>query len=240
MTLIERFHAELGGSGHEEDSADYMELKERLEREEKKEFAFKLGVAWSLFVAFWLIGSGVFVVTEGWRFGESMFFCESAFCTFSTVGYGDFAPKTPAGRAFFVGWALFGIAAMTILISVLTEAYSSRYKTIVHSTVLDRAVKSRRQRTLSHSHPASSPSDMNALAIEVINNARAMREHMAWFVNSSGMKGAPEGVIKVLDDIAEGENMDERVKKDFMSNDEARKTVFVMSFESTFLALTLM
>ncbi|CAE6452414.1 unnamed protein product [Rhizoctonia solani] len=228
MTLIERFHAELGGSGHEEDSADYMELKERLEKEEKKEFAFKLGVAWSLFVAFWLIGSGVFVVTEGWRFGESMFFC---FCTFSTVGYGDFAPKTPAGRAFFVGWALFGIAAMTILISVLTEAYSSRYKTIVHSTVLDRAVKSRRQRTLSHSHAASSPSDMNALAIEVINNARAMREHMAWFVNSSGMKGAPEGVIKVLDDIAEGENMDERVKKDFMSNDEARKTVFVMSFE---------
>ncbi|GAB1528124.1 hypothetical protein RhiTH_011315 [Rhizoctonia solani] len=228
MTLIEQFHAELGGSGHEEDSVDYIELKERLEREEKKEFAFKLGVAWSLFVAFWLIGSGVFVVTEGWRFGESLFFC---FCTFSTVGYGDFAPKTPAGRAFFVGWALFGIAAMTILISVLTEAYSSRYKTIVHSSVLDRAVKSRRQRTLSHSHATSSPSDMNALAIEIVNNARAMREHMSWFANSSGMKGAPEGVIKVLDDVAEGENMDERVKKDLMSNDEARKTVFVMSFE---------
>ncbi|KAF8729123.1 potassium channel, partial [Rhizoctonia solani] len=228
MTLIEQFHAELGGSGHEEDTVDYIELKERLEREEKKEFAFKLGVAWSLFVAFWLIGSGVFVVTEGWRFGESLFFC---FCTFSTVGYGDFAPKTPAGRAFFVGWALFGIAAMTILISVLTEAYSSRYKTIVHSSVLDRAVKSRRQRTLSHSHATSSPSDMNALAIEIVNNARAMREHMSWFVNSSGMKGAPEGVIKVLDDVAEGENMDERVKKDLMSNDEARKTVFVMSFE---------
>ncbi|KAF8750305.1 potassium channel [Rhizoctonia solani] len=135
------------GIWHEEDTVDYIELKERLEREEKKEFAFKLGVAWSLFVAFWLIGSGVFVVTEGWRFGESLFFY------------------------------------------------------------------------------------MNALAIEIVNNARAMREHMSWFVNSSGMKGAPEGVIKVLDDVAEGENMDERVKKDLMSNDEARKTVFVMSFE---------
>lgn len=54
---------------------------------------------------------------------------------------------------------------------------------------------------------------------------------MAWFINSSGMKGAPEGVMRVLDDIAEGENMDERVKKEFMSNDEARKTVFIMSFE---------
>ncbi|KAG9097428.1 hypothetical protein FRC06_007569 [Ceratobasidium sp. 370] len=163
------------------------------------------------------------------------------FCTFSTVGYGDFAPKTPAGRAFFVGWALFGIAAMTILISVLTEAYSSRYKTVIHSGVLDRAVKSiraqRRTRADAHAeaHPPSSPShrapDPDALAVDIVTNARAIREHMAWFVNSSGMKGAPEGVLKVLDDIAEGENMDERVKKEFMSNDEARKTVFIMSFE---------
>ncbi|CAE6459001.1 hypothetical protein ACGC1H_002100 [Rhizoctonia solani] len=229
ITLIEQFHAELGGPGHEEENADYMELKDRLESDEKKEFAVKLGVACSLFVAFWLIGSGVFVATEGWTFGESMFFC---FCTFSTVGYGDFAPKTPAGRAFFVGWALFGIAAMTILISVLTEAYSSRYKTIIHSSVLDRAIKSRRQRPHSHrTHRAPTQSDINALAIELITNARAMREHMAWFVHSSGIKDAPEGIVKVLDDIAEGENMDARVKKDFMSNDEARKTVFVMSFE---------
>ncbi|KEP48325.1 ion channel protein [Rhizoctonia solani 123E] len=228
VTLIEQFHAELGGPGHEEENADYTELKERLESDEKKEFAVKLGVACSLFVAFWLIGSGVFVATEGWKFGESMFFC---FCTFSTVGYGDFAPKTPAGRAFFVGWALFGIAAMTILISVLTEAYSSRYKTIIHSSVLDRAIKSRRQRPHSHTHRAPTQSDLDALAIELITTARAMREHMAWFVHSSGIKSAPEGIVKVLDDIAEGENMDARVKKDFMSNDEARKTVFVMSFE---------
>ncbi|CUA67965.1 Outward-rectifier potassium channel TOK1 [Rhizoctonia solani] len=228
MTLIECFYAELGGPAHEEENADYMELKERLESDEKKEFAVKLGVAWSLFVAFWLIGSGVFVATEGWAFGESMFFC---FCTFSTVGYGDFAPKTPAGRAFFVGWALFGIAAMTILISVLTEAYSSRYKTIIQSSAIDRAVKSRRQRPHAHARHTPSQSDLNALAVEIVTNARAIREHMSWFVNSSGVKGAPEGVVKVLDDIAEGENMDDRVKKDFMSNDEARKTVFVMSFE---------
>ncbi|KAG8794392.1 hypothetical protein FRC12_024719 [Ceratobasidium sp. 428] len=240
-TLIERFHEELGGPAHEEENPDYLELKTRLESEEKKEFAVKLGVAWSLFVSFWLVGGGVFVATEGWSFGVSLFFC---FCTFSTVGYGDFAPKTPAGRAFFVGWALFGIAAMTILISVLTEAYSSRYKTVIHSGVLDRAVKSiraqRRARARGHTdathvHPPSTAShhtpDPDDLAVDIVTNARAIREHMSWFVNSSGMKGAPEGVLKVLDDIAEGENMDERVKKEFMSNDEARKTVFIMSFE---------
>ncbi|KAG8717946.1 hypothetical protein FRC08_006288, partial [Ceratobasidium sp. 394] len=229
-TLIERFHEELGGPAHEEESPDYSELKARLDSEEKKEFAVKLGVAWTLFVSFWLVGGGVFVATEGWPFGVSLFFC---FCTFSTVGYGDFSPKTPAGRAFFVGWALFGIAAMTILISVLTEAYSSRYKTVIHSGVLDRAVKSiRAQRHTranahTHAHRSSSSSqqepDPDALAVDIVTNARAIREHMSWFVNSSGMKGAPEGVLKVLDDIAEGENMDERVKKEFMSNDEARK-----------------
>lgn len=112
--------------------------------------------------------------------------------------------------------------------SVLTEAYSSRYKTAIHSGILDRALKSihsqrRRPHSHSHHHHASSAPDPNALAIEIINNARAIREHMTWFINSSGTKGAPESVMKVLDDIAEGENMNKGVKKDFMSNDEARK-----------------
>jgi hypothetical protein len=48
MTLIERFHAELGGTGHEEESADYAELKARLESEEKKEFAVKVSISSNL------------------------------------------------------------------------------------------------------------------------------------------------------------------------------------------------
>lgn len=77
---------------------------------------------------------------------------------FTTIGYGDYSPKTPAGRSIFVGWALLGVATMTILISgepcstirpnnllsigtVLAEAYTSRYKNILQSTkIFDRAV----------------------------------------------------------------------------------------------------
>lgn len=40
-----------------------------------------------------------------------------AVVAFTTIGYGDFSPKTPAGRSIFVGWALLGVATMTILIS---------------------------------------------------------------------------------------------------------------------------
>jgi len=44
-------------------------------------------------------------------------FHNTGFITFSTVGYGDFAPETPAGRSIFVVWALLGVGTMTILIS---------------------------------------------------------------------------------------------------------------------------
>lgn len=39
------------------------------------------------------------------------------FVAFSTIGYGDFAPATPAGRSIFVVWAILGVGAMTILVS---------------------------------------------------------------------------------------------------------------------------
>lgn len=39
------------------------------------------------------------------------------FVSFTTIGYGDPAPRTPAGRSVFVVWALLGVATVTVLIS---------------------------------------------------------------------------------------------------------------------------
>ena len=39
------------------------------------------------------------------------------FIAFTTTGYGDYSPKSPAGRSIFVFWALFGVGTMTILVS---------------------------------------------------------------------------------------------------------------------------
>lgn len=39
------------------------------------------------------------------------------FIAFSSIGYGDYAPATPAGRSVFVVWALLGAGAMTVLVS---------------------------------------------------------------------------------------------------------------------------
>jgi len=71
------------------------------------------------------------------------FFC---FVTFSTIGYGDLAPSTPAGRSIFVIWALLGVGTMTILISVLTEAYSSKYQSILKTNNFHRSVQAFRKK----------------------------------------------------------------------------------------------
>ncbi|KXN80933.1 Outward-rectifier potassium channel TOK1, partial [Leucoagaricus sp. SymC.cos] len=99
-----------------------------LEREERRMFVVRITIALGLFSTFWLVGSAIFVATEKWSFGLALYFC---FITFSTVGYGDPVPRTPSGRSFFVGWALCGIATMTILISLLADRYSERYKNMI-------------------------------------------------------------------------------------------------------------
>ncbi|KAJ3561435.1 hypothetical protein NP233_g10198 [Leucocoprinus birnbaumii] len=112
-----------------EDSTDGLTQVE-LENEEKRMCVIRITFAFTLFLGFWLVGSAIFMATEKWSFWLALYFC---FLTFSTVGYGDPVPKTPAGRSVFVGWALFGIATMTILISLLADLYSERYKTMISS-----------------------------------------------------------------------------------------------------------
>ena len=63
------------------------------------------------------------------------------FIAFSTVGYGDIAPLSGKGRAIFVFWAVASVAAMTVLISVLAEAYQSQYSTIMRNDLLHKQMR---------------------------------------------------------------------------------------------------
>ncbi|EGG08551.1 uncharacterized protein MELLADRAFT_84751 [Melampsora larici-populina 98AG31] len=108
---------------------NFKSFSERLLKQERREFQTKLVVAAVLFSCFWLIGSFVFKVTEGWNYGQALYFCYVAFLT---LGYGDITVKTPAGRCFFIAWSLMGIASMTLLLSVLAEGWEAKYKRIIN------------------------------------------------------------------------------------------------------------
>ncbi|KAF9457930.1 hypothetical protein BDZ94DRAFT_1174632 [Collybia nuda] len=121
----------------------YESARASMESEEKRAFYARLLVVWMIFILFWIVGSAIFMATEKWSFGIAFYFC---FISFTTIGYGDFTPTTPAGRSVFVFWALLGVATMTILISILSEAYSNRYKRVFQSGAFYQGVKHYRER----------------------------------------------------------------------------------------------
>ncbi|KAI0263046.1 hypothetical protein BC834DRAFT_888846 [Gloeopeniophorella convolvens] len=123
-------------------AAAYTDTLQALEKDERRSLYIKLGLAWTLFFTFWTIGSLIFSQTENWAYGTAMYFC---FITFTTIGYGDVAPQTALGRSIFIFWALLGVGAMTILIAVISDAFSSKYRSVTHSKTFDRAVRKYRQ-----------------------------------------------------------------------------------------------
>ncbi|KAJ3544488.1 hypothetical protein NM688_g5739 [Phlebia brevispora] len=196
----------------------YDHLRHDMKNEERR--AHILTISWALFIVFWTVGSAIFKATEGWTYGDALYFCVVAF---TTTGYGDFAPESPAGRSIFVVWALLGVATMTILVSVIEEAGSSRYKQALHSKSFDNAVKKYRKRETEITnqlasqikpHPQRMHSDssidaaiqaaqvsvqreLESLPNQVIHHTRTFFDHMRYFVNKSGqslaiMEGTPE------------------------------------------------
>ncbi|KAK4201122.1 hypothetical protein QBC40DRAFT_348130 [Triangularia verruculosa] len=68
--------------------------------------------------ALWLGGARIFQACEepyqGWTYFDGFFFC---FVSLTTIGYGDIVPVSPAGKSFWVFWALLALPTMTVLIS---------------------------------------------------------------------------------------------------------------------------
>ncbi|KAF8880080.1 hypothetical protein BD779DRAFT_1110534 [Infundibulicybe gibba] len=191
-----------------------------LQSEETRAFYARFTVAWILFLVFWTVGSVIFMRTEGWEYGTAMYFC---FIAFTTIGYGDYAPITPAGRSIFVAWALLGVATMTSLISVIAEAYSSSYKRAIRSSAFDHAVERFQARAMSdrflrksRSMPALAPTHpyihaeqhLAALPHHVLQHARTFHEHLRYFIDPHGhpsdldtAQPVPAAVQELMDDI---------------------------------------
>ena len=89
----------------------------------------------------WCVGAVVFWHVEGTQthqtYFQSLYFC---YVSLLTIGYGEFAPKSNAGRAFFVVWSLIAVPTITILISDMSstviDAFKRSTSTIADFTVL--------------------------------------------------------------------------------------------------------
>ncbi|KAJ7226668.1 hypothetical protein GGX14DRAFT_626663 [Mycena pura] len=76
-----------------------------------------LGNSTFAFLLLWFLGALVFFFTEAaqsWTYFEALYF---SYATLLTIGYGDFIPRSNAGKPFFIVWSLIAVPTMTILIS---------------------------------------------------------------------------------------------------------------------------
>ncbi|TKA60456.1 hypothetical protein B0A55_11337, partial [Friedmanniomyces simplex] len=81
------------------------------------------------FGVLWCVGAVVFWrcehSTQGMTYFQALYFC---YVSLLTIGYGDLAPKSNAGRPFFVFWSLIAVPTMTILVSDLGETVINKFK----------------------------------------------------------------------------------------------------------------
>ena len=69
-----------------------------------------------LYAVLLLIGTAFYVRAEGWSVLDALYFCV---VTLATVGYGDFAPRTPLGKVFTIVYILIGAGVFVVLAAEL-------------------------------------------------------------------------------------------------------------------------
>jgi len=77
---------------------------------------FRALLVWVVLVI--LIGTSFYTRVEGWRPLDSLYF---TVITLSTIGFGDFAPKTDAGKIFTMVYIFVGISLISGFIILLGE-----------------------------------------------------------------------------------------------------------------------
>ena len=70
----------------------------------------------ALYGALLFIGTAFYVRAEGWSVIDAVYFCV---VTLATVGYGDFAPRTPVGKLFTIVYILIGAGVFVVLAAEL-------------------------------------------------------------------------------------------------------------------------
>jgi hypothetical protein len=67
----------------------------------------------------------IYVMLEGWHFLDAVYFCV---VTMSTVGYGDFAPKTALGKIYTIFYLLIGIGIFVLTVTAIAEAIYAEFR----------------------------------------------------------------------------------------------------------------
>jgi potassium channel subfamily K, other eukaryote len=177
----------------------------------------------------------------------------AGFVAFSTIGYGDIGPRTGPGRVCFVVWSLLGVGTMTVLISVLSEAYQSRYSTVIQNGLFGKAIRNYQNKTNSTkqaSHLDIPTYDSETMTVEerraaldktkveiaklppkIIAQANIFNIHLQSALSHNSSEGPSPELQKALDEIMDEGEMKKELRKELLKDGDARRMMLKMYFE---------
>ncbi|QDS70861.1 hypothetical protein FKW77_005610 [Venturia effusa] len=112
---------------NEKDKFDAMRRIQHSTRRFRRWYSLSMSVL--AFGILWGVGAVVFWQLEknaqGMTYYQALYFC---YVCLLTIGYGDLAPKSNAGRCFFFVWSLVAVPTMTILVNDLGGTVIDSFK----------------------------------------------------------------------------------------------------------------
>jgi voltage-gated potassium channel len=102
-------------------------------------FLKKLKVAFLILLSIILIGTLGFHFIEGWDILEALY---TTVTTMSTVGYGDYYPRTTTGQVFTIFLIIFGVGTMLYTIGLMAESMvEGRIRSMMGWGKMDKTIK---------------------------------------------------------------------------------------------------
>lgn len=89
------------------------------------EFNLPVSLALFILVLYILLGSFIFTHTDNWRLFESFYF---VYISMSTIGFGDYVPKSSVSMIASSVYLLFGLALTSMCINVIQERLSESFE----------------------------------------------------------------------------------------------------------------
>ncbi len=99
----------------------------------------KVGVALSLLILITAVGTAGYHFLEGWSPANSFY---ATIVTIATVGFGDFYPVTPAGKAFAIFIIIFGVGTMAYTFAMMMDTFmEGRLKELLGRGKLEKRIR---------------------------------------------------------------------------------------------------
>ncbi|KAF9170515.1 hypothetical protein BGX20_008871 [Mortierella sp. AD010] len=160
-------------------------------KEDMREYFIRFEISTAMFILFWIVGALLFMWVESWNFGTSMYFIV---ITFATIGYGDYTPKTKAGKIIFLVYVLLGVVTLTWLASLTSEILGNKMRNHAVKTQLKKEERMKARGHLGRDLEEQGPASEGRLE----NDARSLIQSVNGDVESIPDDNTCEGSLHQL------------------------------------------